>query len=236
VVHLLGLRRHIASSARVLSASLVLFVLALVSGCSASPPGQIGVSAVSSSVDDTVHQLPASSDGLVVARHQHCDVGSVILHYLETGDNQGNPRLDQRFAIYVHVPLPQARALADQYIESCDQNIDRQDQAAQQAVIRSEQLAAQQAEIAQRFEQQKVEQARARAELHSRELVMCNSVGGRLENERCYSTVKGDPSGKPGADCTSMNGTPIWLSFAKSGEFLSGFYSTTKTFYPGCFR
>jgi hypothetical protein len=128
------------------------------------------------------------------------------------------------------------RALADQYIESCDQNIDRQDQAAQQAVIRSEQLAAQQAELAQRFEQQKVEQARARAELHSRELVMCNSVGGRLENERCYSTVKGDPSGTPGADCTSMNGTPIWLSFAKSGEFLSGFYSTTKTFYPGCFR
>jgi hypothetical protein len=33
-----------------------------------------------------------------------------------------------------------------------------------------------------------------------------------------------------------MNGTSIWLSFAKSGEFLSGFYSTTKTFYPGCFR
>jgi hypothetical protein len=132
--------------------------------------------------------------------------------------------------------LPQARALADQYIESCDQTIYRQEQAARQVAFRNQQLAEQQAEQTQRLAQQQAEQARQQQALHERELATCGGIGGRLQGDRCYSVVKGNPSGEPGADCVLPGGTPIWLSFTKDGEFLSGFYSTAKNDYPGCFK
>jgi len=218
-----------SSSAQALSVSFCLLVSVLLAGCSTPPPEPDVASAALWSAQVPAARPPATDDGLVVARHPHCDVGSTILHYLQTGDNQGSPGLDQRFAVYVHVSLPQARALADQYIESCDQNIDRQEAAAQQAALRNAQLEEQQAEQAQRLEQQRVL-------VHARELAACNAIGGRLGNDRCSSVVKGNPSGEPGADCVLPDGTPIWLSFTKYGEFFSGFYSTTKNDYPGCFK
>ena len=65
------------------------------------------------------------------------------------------------------------------------------------------------------------------------ELSSCGAIGGMLSNGMCWSTVKGNPSGKPGASC-NPGGRPISLGFDSTGHFLSGFLETSKTFYPGC--
>lgn len=72
----------------------------------------------------------AQHNGLVAARHTECAVGDVLMRYLQTGNNQGRPWLDQRFAAYVGVSAPQARALADNYSESCDRVLDDRSAAA----------------------------------------------------------------------------------------------------------
>src|SRR5688572_3955019 len=99
-----------------------LTLVACLTGCNAQRAG--------SSVAIVATSPTADAAGLVVAQYPQCDVGAKILDYLATGDNGGDPSLDQVFASHVGVPVPQARALADQYIESCDQQAAQQEAAA----------------------------------------------------------------------------------------------------------
>src|SRR4051812_31574248 len=43
----------------------------------------------------------ADASGLIPAQYPQCDLGSQILSYLATGDNGGDPGMDQLFASYV---------------------------------------------------------------------------------------------------------------------------------------
>lgn len=43
-----------------------------------------------------------------------------MLRYLTTGDNDGDPQLDLKYASYVRTSLPEARAIADKAILECD--------------------------------------------------------------------------------------------------------------------
>lgn len=193
----------------------------LAAGCGVLPASNIELQDVAGAPSEV---LAADDDGLVVPRHSQCNYGPMILRYLETGDNQGHPVLDQNLGAYVHEPLPQARAMADTGVENCDNAVDRQEQAAQQQVAQVEQQREQQAE-----------QARERQAVQTEELTECNIVGGQLANQVCYSAVKGNPSGRPGDEC-DPGGHPISLGFNQRGEFLSGFLETSKTFYPGCWK
>ncbi|ARE38119.1 hypothetical protein A0W34_32115 (plasmid) [Rhodococcus sp. BH4] len=57
----------------------------------------------------------------MVAQYPACaDIGEKVLRYLSDGDNGGDPALDIEYAASVGVPLPQARAIADDAILNCD--------------------------------------------------------------------------------------------------------------------
>jgi hypothetical protein len=162
----------------------------------------------------------AAPDGLVAARHQQCDIGKIVLTYLATGDNQGHPELDQNLGYSVHESLPLARAQADQAIEACDKNADQRDaQAAQQAAAEAQRA--------------KAEDAQLSLDIH--ESFECDTAGGVFKQSRCYSTVQGNPSGKPGASCVYPDKTPLWVSFTPSGS-IEPSLGTTLQFYPGCFK
>jgi len=173
---------------------------------------------------------------LVPARHPQCDVGPVILHYLQTGDNQGQPGLDENYARYVHAPIEQARAIADRYIKSCDQNLDNeaaaQAQAEQQATVKAQKQ--QQDDVA--ATQARAADAQRERAVESKRKSSCDAIGGKVTTDGCSSTIKGNPSGKPGADCTYPDGTQIFIGFNSDGSILSEFYGSAKDFYPGCFK
>lgn len=88
-----------------------------VAGCSSGDSITVG---------PTSARTTASVNGLVVARHRQCDFGDRLLRYLATGDNGGEPWYDQQFANDVGVSLPAARAIADEAIQKCDADLDRQ--------------------------------------------------------------------------------------------------------------
>jgi len=167
----------------------------------------------------------ADADGLVKAQHPQCDVGQRILRYLATGDNGGQPALDQRFANYVGVPPAQARAIADKAIQDCDQQVYTQE--SQAAVVSSE---------AQALASRAARENAAASALAAQEAKSCAAIGGRFSDDRCYSTVKGNPSGQPGVSCVFPDGTPIWLTFDSDGSVRRGEYQTSQQNYPGCFR
>lgn len=62
-----------------------------------------------------------TQNGLIVAQNPACaTLGETVLRYLTDGDNRGDPSLDIEYADSVGVPLPQARAIADDAILECD--------------------------------------------------------------------------------------------------------------------
>lgn len=64
---------------------------------------------------------------LVPARHPECvSTGMIVLSYLRSGDNKGNPNLDLVYAQQVGVDEPQARAIASRAVQQCDQYYDNE--------------------------------------------------------------------------------------------------------------
>jgi hypothetical protein len=107
-------------------------VAAALAGCAKSVVGSAAPATVGAepSAEADVAFGAADTNGLITAQYARCDVGAQILNYLATGDNGGDPGLDQVFASFVGVPAPQARALADQYIQNCDAQQAEQEAAA----------------------------------------------------------------------------------------------------------
>jgi hypothetical protein len=171
----------------------------------------------------------APTAGLVKALHQRCDVGSKVMNYLATGNNGGDPQLDVLLAKYVGVDAPQARAIADQQIQECDANLSRQD-AAQASAAAAAQASA--SAVAVRASQD-ADRAAAEAAVKTAREKSCTSIGGRVDTEWswCASTVKGNASGRPGADCTSAE-----VAFNQDGSLAEWSSSSAKETWPGCFR
>lgn len=213
-------------SVRLLAASAGAVLLLLLTGACSEPSRQgVGLAPIEPAPRATAASATDSiGSSLVPARHRQCDVGLTILRYLATGDNQGQPSLDKRFAAYVHVPAPQARATADAYIEACDRALGAQETSAARATRN-----------AQARSQRDADLARELADRQDRKIAACSAIGGSTENDRCYSTVTGNPSGKPGAACVRADGTRIYIEFSKSGSIPAASYSSKKSFYPGCF-
>ncbi|WP_426997980.1 hypothetical protein [Pseudarthrobacter sp. N5] len=194
-----------------------------------------GCSQPASSAQSTATALPtatpaaAGAAGLVKALHPHCDVGDKVLNYLATGDNGGDPQLDVLLSKYVGVDLPQARAIADQQIQQCDANLSRQEaaQASAAAADLSRQKAAQASATAAALEA--ADAAKKKATQDS----SCAAIGGRVDTTWgwCASTVKGNPSGEPGSDCSYAQ-----VAFNPDGTLAKWSSSTTKDSYPGCFQ
>ncbi|WP_179377780.1 DUF4333 domain-containing protein [Rhodococcus sp. ACS1] len=91
----------------------------------------VAMSAVgcASRVTPTPSPVPMESaqfvNQLVPARHEGCNMfGRALLGYLISGNNNGDPFLDQEYADDVGLPGPQARALVDAEIEACDERFD----------------------------------------------------------------------------------------------------------------
>lgn len=179
-----------------------------------------GCSQPASSARSTATALPtatpaaAGAAGLVKALHPHCDVGDKVLNYLATGDNGGDPQLDVLLSKYVGVDLPQARAIADQQIQQCDANLSRQEAAQASATAAALEAA---------------DAAKKKATQDS----SCAAIGGRVDTTWgwCASTVKGNPSGEPGSDCSYAQ-----VAFNPDGTLAKWSSSTTKDSYPGCFQ
>jgi pyruvate/2-oxoglutarate dehydrogenase complex dihydrolipoamide acyltransferase (E2) component len=160
--------------------------------------------------------------GLVTAIYARCDTGKRVLHYLATGENGGDSQLDVLLSRYVGVPLPQARAIADQQIQQCDTDLSKQE-AAQASAAAASQAAASAAAAA----------AKQTAAIQAEQQRSCAAIGGRVDAEWgwCASTVKGNPSGNPGAECENAN-----VAFNTDGSIADYAYTTDKDFYPSCFR
>ncbi len=204
----------------------------LLGACGTSGPGTSGPSSTGSAspsanptLDTTTTASPTpdtTTNGLVAARYSQCDFGSQILKYLATGDNQGISDLDKNFASYVGTTGPRARAIADASIEQCNKQAD--DAAAAQAAQASASASTSASASAQAVQDQK---------LSAMEIQSCASIGGKLSSSDttlCASTVTGDPSGKAGADCGAAY---VGLY---DGAISQNSYTSTKQFFPGCFR
>jgi hypothetical protein len=202
------------------AATWVVVAALLLTGCSGGP--EVGPQPTPAAGSPTVE----ASAGLVPPAHPQCNLGPLISHYLATGDNQGHPRLDQQLSQDVGVPVPQARAIADRYIEACDRQAD--DRAHASAAAASEAIA-EASTSASRAAADAVHQAKAKQS--------CAAIGGRYStnDDECYTTVHGNPSGRPGSDC-DPGGYPIWVTLNDDGSLAGSDYETAKDFYPGCFK
>ena len=137
-----------------------------------------------------------TSIGLVPARHQDCNFGGMLMHYLATGDNAGDPWYDQHYADSVGVTEPQARAIADDAIQLCDANLDQR--AAQVSAAAAAKTSAAEATV--RRQRDEAEALKAKES-------NCATIGGRYDAQWdwCSSTVGGNPSGRAGADCRNAH-------------------------------
>jgi hypothetical protein len=210
-------------------ASAVL-VIASMTSCSMGSTPVPGSSSVGTA-SDSVTPVPTTStgNGLVKALHAHCDVGSKVLSYLATGDNGGDPQLDVLLSKYVGVGLPQARAIADQQIQQCDANLSEQE-AAQASAAAASRAAASQAAIA---ATEAADAARDKAAVQATQVTSCAAIGGHVDTRSgwCASTVKGNPSGQPGSDCSYAS-----VPFNPDGTLAKWSSSTSRDSYPGCFQ
>lgn len=180
----------------------------------------LGAEAATSTTAPDATTQSADAAGLVPAEHSECDFGSKLLNYLLTGDNGGDPSLDQKYANDVGESLPQARADVDTAIKQCDAAIDQKaadESAAVEASRESEQSAA--------------AQASADAASLAARRSACAGIGGRYspQYQWCSSNVEGNPSGKPGADCSNARA-------ALDGDAVDqSSLENEKEWYPGCF-
>lgn len=198
------------------AAVLLAAVAAGLVGCTSTTSGSASPAAPTS--DAFLDAPTADVSGLIPAQHPQCDRGAELLRYLATGDNAGDPSLDQGFAEYVGVPEPQARALASDWIEACNQHRAEQEAAA----------AAAQAEAA-----ASADAARREAEVMATTERSCASIGGEVNDGwlgGCVPTVEGNPSGQFGADCASA-----WVGVNDAGGIVQDDLDFARQNYPGCF-
>jgi hypothetical protein len=206
-------------------------VMAVMTSCSVVPtiaPGSPSVGPAS----DSATPAPVATGtgiGLVKALHASCDVGNKVLHYLATGDNGGDPQLDVLLSKYVGAGLPQARAIADQQIQQCDANLSKQE-AAQASAAAASRAAASQAAI---VTSKAADAAKEKAAIEGTQASSCAAIGGRVDTNWgwCASTVRGNPSSKPGSDCSYAS-----VAFNPDGTLAQWSSSTTRDSYPGCFQ
>jgi hypothetical protein len=172
---------------------------------------------------------PTAADdlGLVPAEHPICDVGAQILRYLATGDNGGDPVLDQLFASEVGSSKPQARALIDQYITQCDQ---RQDQ----DIAASSSSAA--AAVAESSYEAAATASRAAASASAAALAAqqqrsCAAIGGQSDGSRCQSASQGNVANDSYFPCSS-----VYVEYTEEGTIDQVSLHDVTTDHPGCFR
>jgi hypothetical protein len=168
----------------------------------------------------------ADDSGLVTAHHGQCDVGTKILNYLATGDNGGDPGMDQVFASYVGVSAPQARALADKWITACDQQAAQQEAAASssaaEATARASASASAAAASASRAQQEAaVEAQRQRS---------CAAIGGQAGDSLCQSASQGNAANDPYYPCSA-----VYVEFTDEGTIDPTSLHNVNTDHPGCF-
>jgi hypothetical protein len=196
---------------------VVLVLIASLAGCRSqdTPSGNIPVYAPS--VDDS---------GLVLAQHARCDQGAAILRYLATGDNGGDPSMDQLFASDVGVPLPQARALADKWIEACDQ------QAGEEEAAASSSAAAQvaQASASAASAAASASQAQHDAQVLAQQQRSCTAIGGQAHDGICQSDSAGHVTGDPYYPCSALV-----VQFTEDGTIDPGSLQDVNADHPGCF-
>lgn len=189
------------------------------------------------------------------ARNSQCaEIGPRVARYLVTGNNEGRPELDAHLAeTYNHVKSAPSQArdglirvAANQATTNCDQRADDLAAAAEQqrivsgqARVEAEQVQHEGAERARREAEQAQASQAARARLESVQRGSCLNIGGRFHQDAgramCYSTVTGNPSGNPGAEC-DPHGQPLWIGFQPNGLINPAAYRTSQDFYPKCFR
>lgn len=170
---------------------------------------------------------------LVAARHAQCDLGPVIVTYLASGFNSGHPELDEIFADEVNtMTAPQERAKADTWITNCDQNVDTTESIEQAAAV-AEQVEQQQLQQEQQ-EQAAAAQRQAQQNVHLS--AECLAAAGRFDSsqQRCYSTVVGNPSGGSGAQCSDAYGNSPTYLYPVNGSFQTG-RDGDRVRRPGCF-
>ncbi len=159
----------------------------------------------------------ADVSGLIPAEYPQCDRGAAILEYLATGDNGGDPGMDQLFAEYVGTTTPQARALASDWIEACNEQYAEQEAAEASAAA----AAAADAQAAASASEARAESSNRRA---------CEAIGGSYRTTMwdgvSESTVEGNPSGQSFKDCGHA-----WITFPATEQELAQLSAD----YPGCF-
>lgn len=162
----------------------------------------------------------ASPEGLVLARHDNCNYGSQLLHYLQTGDAGGDPWFDQHFSDDVGASTPQARAIADKAIETCDAADDQQDANAARDVSASAEATA---------------SATAQADLRQKEAIACQGINGQLQTgnlgDLCVSKTPEAVSGTPDHTRCSLGS----LNFTAAGTLDPHDVAFARTNYPACY-
>jgi hypothetical protein len=212
---------------RLVTVALLASVAATQVGCTSQVVGS--ASSASQGMEANVAAGLAEANALVTARYPQCDLGPQILNYLATGNNGGDPGLDKLFADHVGAPDPQARALADQWIEACDKQ-----QAEKEAAAASAQAAATAAASAGASRSAAAaSEAQEQAAVIATQERSCAAIGGEVDDSMgmCHSTVPGNPSGQPGSECEFA-----WVGFNRDGTIWQGGLETERDFYPGCFR
>ncbi|CCG02363.1 hypothetical protein [Blastococcus saxobsidens] len=191
---------------RVVTAVLPWVVFVSLAGCTsnaastASPAVPTDVAPSEEHLDGEGVPPVADENGLIRAQYSACDLGKEILRYLATGDNGGDPGMDRVFAQYVGVPVPQARALADEWIVACDEQYAEQESAeisaAAEASARASASAASAAASASR--------AQHNAAVAAEEKRSCAAIGGQARDGICESTSPGHVTGDPYYPCSAL--------------------------------
>lgn len=200
----------------------------VLAGCSGSPESMTTDTARGSATENP----GSTSAGLIQAVHERCDFGSKILHYLATGDNQGDPKLDTAFSQHVGVPVPQARAVADQAIERCDEAISKQE-AAQASAAASAQT---KASAAAADAQASAKAAQDKAERLVGEQKVCAPLGGTVRDggdisaDLCVPNNTGQTNDEAHLSCTYAT-----IPFQPDGTLSAADIAIFKDGYPGCF-
>lgn len=200
----------------------------ILAGCTGSPESMTTDTAMGSASENA----SSASAGLIQAVHDQCDFGSKILHYLATGDNQGDPKLDTAFSQHVGVPVPQARAIADQAIERCDESLSKQE-AAQASAAASAQT---KASAAAAEAQASAKAAQDRAERLAKEQRVCAPLGGTvraggdISADLCVSNNKGQTTDEAHLSCAYAT-----IPFQPDGTLSAADIASFKEGYPGCF-
>lgn len=182
-------------------AVLVVAFCAAVAGCGGSSGGQTGGGSSGGQ---------SGGEVLVAAQHPQCGTtGTKLLHYLTTGDNGGDPSLDQRYGSSVNSSAPQARAIADKAIQDCDNLLNSQ--ALNSAAATSSAAAA-------------TSQQRAAAAVEPVKIASCKAIGGTY------------PSADRQCDAPNTSGYCAFadVNFDSTGRVSQSDFAQKKAARPGC--